>query len=477
MLSAAVVLATFLAASAAHAWTWPIDGPVLRPYALGDDPYAGGQHRGLDIGGELGADVRTPAAGTVSFAGALPGGVRGVTVRTADGYAVTLLQLAGVTVDAGAAVAEGQVVGTIGESRDQVTTHPHVHLGIRLAVDEHGYVDPLSLLPPRGVPPPAPAPAPVEPTPAPAPAPVQPPAPPASVTELSVTQPSAATAPPQPPAAPDPQAVDEPGGEVAEVAEPSRTSSPAEEQQAPRPAARRDVQRPADRGEAAPPSGARAVPAADADAGAPVAAVSVPAVVPAVRDRAEVVPPVRTAARGPGASVLRPLPRQGARRPASSEASASAGSVSTPAAAPSRGLSLRDGTVLVTGASSAAPTPAERAADGERGAGTTLTLALAAAALLLVAAAVPSARRVRVRAHAPVGAEPARIMGADVDGAAEDPRCGRVAVCERAAPHRPRGGVRRSVGHLRALPPTAGQRRAHGQRDRRARYAGHGGRR
>src|SRR5918992_4609497 len=171
MLSAAVVLATFFAASAAHAWTWPVDGPVLRPYVFGDDPYAGGQHRGVDLGGDVGADVRAPASGTVSFVGVLPSGVRGLTIRTPDGYAVTLLQLGGVAVAAGGAVDEGQVVGTIGASRDEITTSPHVHLGIRVAADEQGYLDPLSLLPQRAASPPTPSPQPAEPVPVPVPVP------------------------------------------------------------------------------------------------------------------------------------------------------------------------------------------------------------------------------------------------------------------------------------------------------------------
>ena len=35
-----------VAAPAALAWTWPADGLVLRPFSLGPDPYAAGQHRG-----------------------------------------------------------------------------------------------------------------------------------------------------------------------------------------------------------------------------------------------------------------------------------------------------------------------------------------------------------------------------------------------------------------------------------------------
>ena len=77
----------------AGAWSWPADGDVLRPFALGGDAYAAGQHRGIDVAGAEGSPVRSPASGTVSFAGTLPTYGRGVTILTADGYAVTLVHL------------------------------------------------------------------------------------------------------------------------------------------------------------------------------------------------------------------------------------------------------------------------------------------------------------------------------------------------------------------------------------------------
>ena len=86
-----VLLALQVGVQPALAWTWPVEGPVLQPFSIGDDPYAGGQHRGVDIAGPLGAPVRAPAGGTVSFAGTVPGGGRTVTIQTADGYSVTLL--------------------------------------------------------------------------------------------------------------------------------------------------------------------------------------------------------------------------------------------------------------------------------------------------------------------------------------------------------------------------------------------------
>ena len=44
---------------------------------------------------------------------------------------------------------EGDPIGTVGASADAVTKTPHVHLGIRVALDPNGYVDPLALLPRR----------------------------------------------------------------------------------------------------------------------------------------------------------------------------------------------------------------------------------------------------------------------------------------------------------------------------------------
>ena len=90
-----------------------------------------------------------PASGTVSFVGFVPGSGRAVTITTDDGYAVTLLQLGATTVVRDSTVAEGAEVGVVGESADAVTSQPHVHLGIRVASDPDGYIDPLGLLPVR----------------------------------------------------------------------------------------------------------------------------------------------------------------------------------------------------------------------------------------------------------------------------------------------------------------------------------------
>ncbi|HWM14429.1 MAG TPA: M23 family metallopeptidase [Gaiellaceae bacterium] len=170
-----VLIAFQAGAPPALAWTWPVDGPVLRPFSLGDDPYAAGQHRGVDVAAATGSPVRAPVAGTVGFAGTVPGGGRTITVLTDDGYAVTLVHLGAIAVTRNAAVAEGSAVGTIGPSGDAEHEQGYVHLGVRVADDPNGYLDPLGFLPGREVaPPPLPEPtgdveAPDAPPPAPAP--------------------------------------------------------------------------------------------------------------------------------------------------------------------------------------------------------------------------------------------------------------------------------------------------------------------
>ena len=165
-------LAALALSAPAAAWTWPADGSVLRPYGIGADPYAAGQHRGIDVAGPDGMPIRAPAAGTVTFAGALPTHGRGVTIQTADGYAVTLVHLGTIGVEKGASVTEGAPIGTMGSSGTPEHAVPSVHLGIRRGDDT--YVDPLGLLPPRAMPDPSPDPVP---TPAPGPTPVAGPAP------------------------------------------------------------------------------------------------------------------------------------------------------------------------------------------------------------------------------------------------------------------------------------------------------------
>ena len=235
-------LAALVLSGSAMAWSWPADGDVLRPFTLGGDAYAAGQHRGVDVAGSEGSAVRAPAAGTVTFAGSLPTYGRGVTIATADGYAVTLVHLGSIGVAKGDAVAEGASIGTMGWSGDAEHPVPSVHLGIRVASQAEGYVDPLGLLPPRSIPAPAPppvqSPAPVASSAAATPAPAAPPA-----------APPTTPAPPPQPAAPAAAAQPAPG--AARLAERGgRRSRPSRRQRRPPP---RPPRRPTGRRPSAPP--------------------------------------------------------------------------------------------------------------------------------------------------------------------------------------------------------------------------------
>src|SRR5688500_11190941 len=139
---AVLAAAALMQAPAAAGWSWPVDGPVLRPFVFGDDPYAAGQHRGIDIGAPAETPVHAASAGTVSFAGTVPSGGRTVTVRTGDGLSVTYSELGAIRVARGAEVVEGDPIGTVGSAA-------HVHLGVRVTAEDQGYLDPLLFLPAR----------------------------------------------------------------------------------------------------------------------------------------------------------------------------------------------------------------------------------------------------------------------------------------------------------------------------------------
>jgi hypothetical protein len=162
------LLALQVGVQPAFAWTWPVDGPVLRTFNVDANPYAGGQHRGIDVGAPVGTPVLAPAAGKVSFAGSVGTNGPTVTIQTPDGLSVTLVQLGTIGVSKGADVDEGAPIGSVGASSEVEIAEPHVHLGIRRTSDPNGYLDPLAFLPAR---PGAQAPPETEPVPAPAPAP------------------------------------------------------------------------------------------------------------------------------------------------------------------------------------------------------------------------------------------------------------------------------------------------------------------
>jgi hypothetical protein len=451
-----VVLLFLSFAPAAGAWTWPVQGPVLETFSFDPaHPYAAGQRRGVAIGADTGAPVVAPAAGTVTFAGSVPTSGKTVTILTADGLAVTLTHLGSSAVARDAAIAEGSVVGAVGPSGTAELTVPYVHLGIRDASNDQGYLDPLSFLP-VAAPPVAP--------PRPAPAPVAPPAAAPVAAAPVAAAPVAATPAPLPVAAP---------------AAPVAGAAPAAPPVAGTAAAHA----------AAPVAAPVAGPAPAAPSSAPAGPASAPApgsALPAVAMPPSLVVAARAA---PGLSVVRPLlePLVPARGGESSSGVSSSPGVpgAARAHAPAAGSSLSPPPVRRLEAERAlhAPGPsrarelapprshaAAALSGGSRSPVTSWQRLLAAALVALASLGAVGATAIRMISHRYPSSEGARADAAP----AEDSRRAGLAVREWAAPHRACGGLRRAGRRLRALSPLEGQRRPDGERHRRARDAGDG---
>ena len=122
-----VLLAFQVGVQPALAWTWPVDGPVLRPFVLGDDPYAGGQHRGIDIGAPAGTSGARAGGRNGELRGHRPGERQDRhDPRRRTATSVTLVHLGSIGVRAAATVAEGDLVGTSARaaSRDRRAARP-----------------------------------------------------------------------------------------------------------------------------------------------------------------------------------------------------------------------------------------------------------------------------------------------------------------------------------------------------------------
>jgi hypothetical protein len=180
LLAAIFAALAFLAApaTARASWVWPVSGDVITPYRNGTDPYASGQHRGIDIAAPIGTPVVAAAGGDVRFAGTAGSSGLTISIRTGDGYDTSYLHLSSLAVRAGARVAAGQRIGAVGITGTRSATAPHLHFGVRDAGTRFAYHDPLNLLPPPAAAGPKPNPPAIAPAPAPRPAqPVNAPAP------------------------------------------------------------------------------------------------------------------------------------------------------------------------------------------------------------------------------------------------------------------------------------------------------------
>jgi murein DD-endopeptidase MepM/ murein hydrolase activator NlpD len=128
--------------TAATGWQWPLrptPNEVVDGFDLPDDRWSRG-HRGVDLRGRAGADVRAAGAGVVTFAGLLAG--RGVVTVTHGALRttyepVTPAVAVGDRVDAGAVIATLELIG--GHCLPRACLHWGLVRGVT-------YLDPLSVV-------------------------------------------------------------------------------------------------------------------------------------------------------------------------------------------------------------------------------------------------------------------------------------------------------------------------------------------
>jgi murein DD-endopeptidase MepM/ murein hydrolase activator NlpD len=120
---------------------WPLDPQpeVVHGFDPPSTPWGSG-HRGVDLLGHPGQEVRAALAGTVTFAGTLAG--RGVVV-VSHGASRTTYEPVSPSVAVGDAVPTGGVIGTLQVAVSHCFPRTCLHWGL---IEGETYLDPLSLL-------------------------------------------------------------------------------------------------------------------------------------------------------------------------------------------------------------------------------------------------------------------------------------------------------------------------------------------
>ena len=135
--AAAVLVATVAVLPSGGPRQPPVDGAVLRTFVAPAHEYGPG-HRGVDLVAVAGDVVRSPAAGTVTFAGQVAG--RGVVVVEHAGGTLTSLEPVAAGLPRGTRVEQGGAVAVVAAAPPHTgCARSCVHWGVRVG---GRYVDP-----------------------------------------------------------------------------------------------------------------------------------------------------------------------------------------------------------------------------------------------------------------------------------------------------------------------------------------------
>jgi len=124
-------------------WPLPGDGRVFSKFGPRKAPTAGAStyHKGVDIGGEYGAQIVAALAGTVSRVAYSWDGGNHVIIDHGNGLQTKYLHCSKTLVQTGDFVMQGEVVGLVGSTG--VSTGPHLHFGVLI---NGTHVDPLNYI-------------------------------------------------------------------------------------------------------------------------------------------------------------------------------------------------------------------------------------------------------------------------------------------------------------------------------------------
>jgi murein DD-endopeptidase MepM/ murein hydrolase activator NlpD len=116
---------------------WPVSGPVTSPFG-----YRWGRlHAGIDIGVAYGTPIHAAASGTVVLAGWTGGYGNYTCIDHGGGLATCYAHQSSYAVSSGAQVAQGQVIGYVGNTGHSFGAHLHFEVRINGApVDPLGYL-------------------------------------------------------------------------------------------------------------------------------------------------------------------------------------------------------------------------------------------------------------------------------------------------------------------------------------------------
>lgn len=132
---------------AAPAFVWPAVGPITTRFGVPGSDWIGGYHMGLDIGAPMGAPIVAAAAGAVEEANDdnSHGYGNHVLIAHGNGYETLYAHLSRIVARVGEQVAQGQLIGYVGQSG--YADGPHLHFEIRR---DGQRIDPEPLLPSDG---------------------------------------------------------------------------------------------------------------------------------------------------------------------------------------------------------------------------------------------------------------------------------------------------------------------------------------